>query len=52
MEELQLTIDERIQNLQAIINVAQYEIDLLLKQKEYNPIGFKYLPKKDGKKKK
>lgn len=40
MEEQQLSIDDRISNLQAIISVAEYEIALLLKQKEYHPVGF------------
>jgi hypothetical protein len=40
--EVQLTIDERIANLQAIISVAEYEIALLLKQKEHHTIGFTY----------
>jgi hypothetical protein len=39
MEEFeQLSIDERIENLQAIIAIAEYEISVLLKQKEYKPM--------------
>jgi hypothetical protein len=40
MEQVQLSLDDRIANLQAIISVVEYEIALLLKQKEYHPIGF------------
>lgn len=36
--EEQLSIDERIANLQTIISIAEYEIALLLKQKEYKPV--------------
>lgn len=39
-EQEQLSIDERIDNLQAIISIAEYEIALLLKQKEYKPVWF------------
>jgi len=41
MEELeQLSLDERIENLKAIIRIAEYELSILLKQKEYRPVGF------------
>ena len=40
METQELSLDDRIANLQAIISVAEYEIALLLKQKEYHPVGF------------
>ena len=48
MEEFeQLSIDERIENLQAIIAIAEYEISVLLKQKEYKPIWFIFWQKKE-----
>jgi len=42
MEQQQerLSIDERIVNLQAIISIAECELSILLKQKEYRPVWF------------
>lgn len=40
METQELSLDDRITNLQEIISIAEYELTLLLKQKEYNPVGF------------
>ena len=48
MEEFeQLSIDERIENLQAIIAIAEYEISVLLKQKEHKPMWFIFWQKKE-----
>ena len=51
-EQGRLSIDERIANLKTIILMAEYELSILLKQKEYRPVWFIISQKKEWQTKK